>query len=69
MSHSLAVYVTVPGQYQTQYVPYSETRNDYVALFFGRLRPGPPGIFYSETSTSSCVNSSSATLVLRSTSS
>jgi PDZ domain len=42
------VYVTVPGQYQTNYVPYAETRNDYVALFWGRLKPGPLGIFYSD---------------------
>jgi len=42
------VYVTVPGQYQTNYVPYSEARNDYVALFWGRLKPGPLGIFYGD---------------------
>lgn len=44
-------YVTVPGQYQTAYVPYTEVRSDYVALFLGELRPAPLGVFYGDLDT------------------
>jgi len=45
------VYVTVAGRYQTAYVPYTEVRSDYVALFLGELRPAPLGVFCSDLDT------------------